>query len=214
MRLFQSVIGTCLALSLSLAGQDVRPAPVTAALDLDGKDSAVELPPHIFDGLEDATIETWVNFRDLRPSRFYSCGGFERDVCVGRRTPHSGRDLDVFVNQGGQLEEVVVAGILQTGLWYHVVAELGRGGMELYVNGVLAGTNASRAGFADVRNGELHFIGRMNGGGAGQPPVFFNGQLAEFRVWKTRRTAGEIRENMFRRLTGSEPGLAGLWNFE
>jgi len=60
--------------------------------------------------------------------------------------------------------------------------------MELHVNGVLAGTNASPTCFSNLKSGDLHFLGRMNGGGANAAPVYFNGQLAEFRVWKTRRS--------------------------
>jgi len=205
----------CLLAAFSAGAQ---PAPSPAAnrvLELDGTNSAVELPPNIFSGLDQATIETWVKFRDLSNSRFYSYGGFEQDLCVGRRAPpFSSRDLDIFVNQDGRLDEIVVAGIIQTDVWYHVAAELGPGGMELHVNGVLAGTNASPTCFSNLKSGDLHFLGRMNGGGANAAPVYFNGQLAEFRVWKTRRTPQEIRENMFRRLNGTEPGLAALWNFD
>src|SRR6266511_4122256 len=123
-------------------------------LDLDGNGSAVQLPPNIFNGLDQATIEAWVKFRDLSGSRFYSYGGFQQDLCVGRLGLHSGRDLDVFVNQGGQRDEVVGAGIIQTDVWYHVAAVLGPGGMQLAVNGVLAGTNASPACFSDLKNGD------------------------------------------------------------
>jgi PAS domain S-box-containing protein len=211
------IAALCVLAALSVGAQP-SPSPASGrVLELDGKNSAVELPPNIFNDLEQATIEAWVKFRDLSGSRFYSYGGDQQDLCVGRRTPpFSGRDLDVFVAQGnGQVEEVVVSGIIQTDAWYHVAAVLGPGGMELHVNGVLTGTNASSGCFANLKSGGLHFLGRMNGGRADAPqPVFFNGQLAEFRVWKTRRTPREIRENMFRGLTGTEPGLAGLWNFE
>ena len=40
------------------------------------------------------------------------------------------------------------------------------------------------------------------------------GQLANFRVWKTQRTAQQIRDAMFKKLNGDEPGLVGLWNFD
>src|SRR3974377_2413625 len=38
--------------------------------------------------------------------------------------------------------------------------------------------------------------------------------MDEIRVWKGVRTAAQIRENMFKSLTGREEGLVGLWNFE
>jgi signal transduction histidine kinase/CheY-like chemotaxis protein/ligand-binding sensor domain-containing protein len=194
------------------------PAAASHVLDLDGTNSCVELPPNIFKGLDQATIETWVKFRDLSDSRFYSYGGHGEDLCVGRRGPmagpFTGRDLDVFVAHDGHVQEVVIAGFIQTDVWYHVAAVLGPGGMELLVNGVLAATNSSPACFSTLTGGDLHFLGRMNGVLADGSSIYFNGQLAEFRVWKTRRTPQEIRANMFRRLTGTEPGLAGLWSFE
>lgn len=41
----------------------------------------------------------------------------------------------------------------------------------------------------------------------------FDGQLTEIRVWAGERTETQIRENIFRSLTGKEAGLVGLWNF-
>jgi hypothetical protein len=38
--------------------------------------------------------------------------------------------------------------------------------------------------------------------------------MDEVRVWKVARTAEQIRENLSKPLTGSEPGLVGLWNFD
>jgi signal transduction histidine kinase/DNA-binding response OmpR family regulator/ligand-binding sensor domain-containing protein/protocatechuate 3,4-dioxygenase beta subunit len=195
----------------------VQTARSDQVLDLDGTNSAVELPPNIFKGLDQATIETWVKFRDISDSRFYSYGGFMQDLCVGRRGPkfgpYTGRDLGVFVAHGGEVDEVVVVGIIETNVWYHVAAVLGPAGMELLVNGVMAATNASPACFSNLASGDLNILGRINGANAGEQ-MYFNGQLAEFRVWKTRRTSQEIHADMFRRLTGTESGLAGLWSFE
>jgi hypothetical protein len=39
----------------------------------------------------------------------------------------------------------------------------------------------------------------------------FTGQLSEVRVWREERTAEQIREDMYRVLTGAETGLAGYW---
>ena len=201
------VVGAGLAFQCSTS--QAQPTAITQALDLSGGESHVDLPPNIFNQLGQATIEAWVKFRDLSGSRFYSYGGFQQDLCVGRRLPpYSGQDLDVFANRNGQLDEVTVSGALDLDVWYHVAAVLGPGGMQLLINGVLAGTNASSACFSSLGTGEINVIGRMHSGGD------LNGQVAEFRIWKTRRTLEEIQQNMFRRLTGSEPGLAGLWNFE
>jgi len=39
----------------------------------------------------------------------------------------------------------------------------------------------------------------------------FTGQLSEVRVWREERTAEQIRQDMYRVLTGAESGLAGYW---
>src|SRR5262249_9065894 len=42
----------------------------------------------------------------------------------------------------------------------------------------------------------------------------FNGQIDEVRVWSVERSEQEIQEAMFKKLTGKEPGLVSLWNFD
>src|SRR6516225_7306764 len=89
------VVGAGLAFQCSTS--QAQPTAITQALDLSGGESHVDLPPNIFNQLDQATIEAWVKFRDLSGSRFYSYGGFQQDLCVGRRLPpYSGQDLDVF----------------------------------------------------------------------------------------------------------------------
>src|SRR5690348_12354676 len=51
------------------------------ALDLDGNGTYIELPPHIFDDLSNATVEAWVKW-DLPPQpdgkdRMFFCFGVE-----------------------------------------------------------------------------------------------------------------------------------------
>lgn len=42
----------------------------------------------------------------------------------------------------------------------------------------------------------------------------FYGQLNEVRIWNIQLTSEQISENMFRRLSGAEAGLAGYWPFD
>ena len=42
----------------------------------------------------------------------------------------------------------------------------------------------------------------------------FDGAMSELRVWKRARTAEQIREDMYRVLSGDETGLAGYWEFD
>jgi hypothetical protein len=42
----------------------------------------------------------------------------------------------------------------------------------------------------------------------------FNGQMEKVRVWEGERTLEQIQANRRRRLTGDEPGLLALLNFD
>jgi len=49
---------------------------------------------------------------------------------------------------------------------------------------------------------------------SGPGDVFVTGFMDEARVWTKARTADEIYQNRYCRLTGTEPNLAGYWNFD
>lgn len=86
----------------------------------------------------------------------------------------------------------------------------GRGGANVYLNGLLLGSDPFTGSLSGV-SGKINYFGRSNTRGT---LARFHGELDEFRVWKTARTEDQIRATMFQRLTGREPGLAGLWNFD
>jgi PAS domain S-box-containing protein len=88
----------------------------------------------------------------------------------------------------------------------------GPGGMKLFVNGVLAGTEPYTGSFSSFTNwfGAKNSVGRDNYPNARQ----LIGQIDELCVWKTARTAAEIHSDMLTKLTGREPGLIGFWNFD
>jgi hypothetical protein len=81
--------------------------------------------------------------------------------------------------------------------------------MQLYFNGALVGRHEYPGSFAQMAKSSMNFLGRSTWKG----DVDLRGQMGEVRVWKHRRTEAQIRETMFQKLTGREPGLAGLWNF-
>lgn len=84
--------------------------------------------------------------------------------------------------------------------------------MKLYANGVLVGQHSNTACFADIKIFQTNYLGR----GLAKNPTDrdFNGEIDEVRVWDHRRTTSQIRENMFKRLTGKEKGLVALYNFD
>jgi signal transduction histidine kinase/DNA-binding response OmpR family regulator len=209
----------CLLASVGLL---VRPAVAHAqevsrtnsVLELDGQDSYLELPPNIFNDLTEATVEAWVRWDDFSGpnERVFNFGDALRDMSVLAQSS----TLRFFLAGPGatlsDLHSVSVPGLLRTQEWCHVAAVSGPGGMRLYFNGVLVGTEPYTGSFSAFNNGTRNYLGERVT--LADPPSQFKGAIAEFRVWKTARTQDQIRENMFRKFTGSEAGLAGLWNFD
>ena len=201
---------------LSVWGLRAQPTVTNRVLELDGKDSYVDLPAGIFDELTEATVEMWARWEEMGPSSTlfdYGEDGLEMNIVqVG-----GGSNLRFKVERPVQLGPgaiMHVGNILRLKDWCHIAAVTGPAGMILYFNGGAVATNDMPGSFAYTPKGKNHFLGRntsMKIDPRGFP--LFHGQLDEVRVWKVRRTAEQIRASMFQALTGKEPGLAGLWNF-
>ncbi|MBI2924385.1 MAG: response regulator [Verrucomicrobia bacterium] len=205
-------IGLLAALLLALQASNLRaqPASPNRVLDLDGKTGYVELPPNIFNDLDEATVEAWVKWRSLPTnswSRFFSYGEQFHDTGIEASADGG---LHVFISEGRQrVMSVRVAGTIQTNAWYHLAVASGHDGMKVYLDGALIATNEYTGSFSAIKNGARFRLGRS----VVDDEPFFDGQLAEVRVWKVARTEAQVRQTMFQRLLGSEPGLAALWNF-
>jgi signal transduction histidine kinase/DNA-binding response OmpR family regulator/ligand-binding sensor domain-containing protein len=208
--LWVAVVGACLTW-IQVLTLHAQPGPVTHVLDLDGKDSYVELPPNIFNDLEAATVEGWVKWRRFGHwLRFFDCGKAQQAVVVTQGPGGGEPDLqfDIHIG-GGQHTMIEIPRVLRTNEWIHIAAVSGKSGMKLYVNGLLAGEDSYTGSFHATGSGDHVRLGRDVWTGND----FTDGQMAEVRVWKVARTAAQIRENMFRHLSGQEPQLAGLWSF-
>jgi signal transduction histidine kinase/DNA-binding response OmpR family regulator/ligand-binding sensor domain-containing protein len=190
------------------------PAGANRVLDLDGTNSYVELPPDIFTNLTDATVEGWVNWRAFRwSSRFFDFGEPGHSVNVQNRDRERTLAFRVYPSRE-ESHELDVPGILGSNEWVHLAAVSGKAGMKLYLNGILVAMNDCTGSVSAVKSGH-NYLGRSNF--KGQPDIYdedFDGQMDEIRVWSEARTAEQIRATMFQPLTGQEPGLVGLWNFE
>jgi len=189
------------------------PAATGKVLQLDGNGSHVKLPPDIFNELTEATVEGWVKWNTLRHfSRFFDFGNTFNSIRVANRgvsgTLHVGVDRPPFTN-ASQLS-LGLPRLIRTKEWCHIALVTGPQGVQVYFNGEQVASNSYPGSFASINNGDHNFLGRSNWEGNED----FDGQMDEVRVWKVARTAEEIRANLASQLTGSEPGLLALWNFE
>jgi signal transduction histidine kinase/CheY-like chemotaxis protein/ligand-binding sensor domain-containing protein len=193
--------------------QVVPPGPLRSpanerVLELDGTNSFVELPPNIFDNLSEATVEGWVNW-DGTPGhapRFFDFGTNQHEMYVAG----SNGVLKLLITGANGERYRLTSGpdLIQPMKWSHVAAVTGPEGMKLYLNGALVDSNSFTGSLSNLK-GIHNYLGKANWGGR-----LFKGQMDEVCVWNVARTEGQIRETMSRKLSGQEPGLVGLWNFD
>jgi len=181
-------------------------------LELDGRESYVHLPGHIFDGLEKATVEAWVKWEQWGFfSQWFSFGVDDQWKAMGVNQWYTLPILQFFIYTGREeLHLVRLAMGESIDKWYHQAAVSGAGGMRFYINGVLVGDNSYAGSFAAIGANPDNYLGKSNWEGN----AYFHGQLDEVRVWSVARSGAEIRAGMERRLRGDEEGLVGLWNFD
>ena len=201
------------ALAQAVRGPDIT--VTNLVLELDGKGSYMELPGGIFADLTNATVECWVKSAEIYNGvgysgpRFICYGAYTFDFGIGNHFARG--DLSSFINTSlvnGSLIWANAPGVLHNGEWAHVAAIFGQGRLKLYMNGILVATAPTSNTLASIgREGFFRF-------GRTPEETFFHGQLDEVRVWDRLRTPEEIRSTMCVRLSGREPGLVGLWNFD
>jgi Concanavalin A-like lectin/glucanases superfamily len=96
--------------------------------------------------------------------------------------------------------------------WHHAAGTLGAGGVNLYVDGVLAAsstatTSSTFASDTDFRLG----LGHTSFNSA---TIYFHGDLDEVRVWSVELAASEIAANYMQTIDPATSGLQGYWMLE
>jgi len=199
-------------LDFTLAPAMVHRSPVSTnlVLSLNGSGSFVQLPANIFNELTEATVEGWVKWDEFRYySRFFDFGQPQQGIFVANRLR---TDTVAFRMDDG--DNTDIGGLLRTNDWCHIALAMGPSGARFYCNGALLGTHPSTGSFASLDSTKQNYLGRSNWRNAPYNDEDFRGEMDEVRVWATQRSSEEIRDNMFRQLTGNEEGLVALWNFD
>ena len=210
-----------LGLTASLAGAQNSPPPSSSvtnrALKLDGNGSYLELPQDIFKDLTQATVEAWARWADFNTfSRVFEFGAGWQSVSLFNHSTNSDLRFNIYPRYAKQdpssMFTATAKGLLRTNEWVHLAAVSGPSGMKLYANGRLVAQHTNTTTFADIHVTQTNLLGR----GLARNPADrdFRGEIDEVRVWDHQRSLAEIRDNMFKRLTGTEEGLTHLWNFD
>lgn len=141
------------------------------------------IPDAVTQTLNKATIEFW-----MKPSTVRS---YNQQIGPGWgtflfHTDSSGR-LVVGWNTGSN-ERMQLSGAFKASTWTHVAVTINKNVMTAYVNGVRKGSIECPTYSGLAAFGNLQFGHGSNN--------YWDGAIDEFRIWKTVRTADEIKNNM------------------
>jgi len=209
-------------LMLALAGwliASVAPAQTftNRALKLNGTNSYLQLPPNIFNNLTQATVEVWAKWAEFGSfSRVFEFGAGYHSISLFNHSTNSDLRFNIYPRfakaEPKWMFTATARGLLRANEWMHIAAVSGPGGMKLYANGRLVAQHTNQMTFADIKASHTNVIG--HGLARGPSDRDFKGEIDEIRVWDHQRSLAEIRDNMFKRLSGHEDGLTHLWNFD
>lgn len=155
------------------------------------------------------TIEAWVKLES------YGNGTDELAIVSRFTSPAAGFLLRVNPNgtvnilgaSGGSVDGQTTYQSIPLNKWVHIAAQtdLVANTGAIYIDGVSVSTLGDHNSINAITNtGDLQ-IGAMTGAD------FFDGEIADVRLWNAIRTETEIRDNMFQQLTGTETNLIGYW---
>src|SRR5262249_55557919 len=156
--------------------------------------------------LTEATVEGWVKYETLWNSAqffdFGNNGAGEMQLGLNGATPDSWFLID---RTNAPRQEILVKDVIKLHQWNHLAAVTGKEGMKLYFMGIWTGKNEYPGSFKAIGNGNQISLGRNTAKLTDPTSPDFHGEMDEVRVWRIARTAEQIRQNMFRNLTGNEP---------
>jgi hypothetical protein len=191
----------------------LEPVPTCGVgLSFDGADDYVAVSSVPQPDPYQITVEAWIKADTW--SNFASSG-----VIAGKSDNYNSsyNGYSLRVGDGGRVAfglgsgqvidqpEVKSSQYMSTGVWYHVAGTYDGSALRVYVNGEQF---AETAYTGEIKPATRPFyIGRdsyiIN--------HLFDGMIAEVRLWNVARSSAELQATMYRRLSGSEPGLVGYW---
>ncbi len=180
---------------------------------MDGEDDFVNLgqQPNLTIGKE-LTLEAWVY---IEPSQTWpNCGivsNFDEnnsDQSGYGLLMDDNRGIDFILNlsSNNQIRYTYInSGGIEPNKWHHIAGTCNGEVMKIYVDGVeTKSLAASSTGInynpeSDLRLGIYEFEDEN---------YYFQGKIAEVRIWNIARSQEDIQKDMYRRLKGNESGLS------
>ncbi len=188
------------AVNLKLQSQKRR------GIVFDGKGDYISLGDNSALQIESYTVEVWI-----KPQQ----GGEGWQGIIGK----PGRNFNIWFKTAGYIHhrfhtsqdrsdgiDNTANNVIQWNQWNHVAITNDGITAKTYVNGELK-ASGNINGSLIVDDTPLYIGRSLDGANNG----FFKGEMADARIWKVARTAEEIKNSMYLRLTGKELDLVGYW---
>jgi Concanavalin A-like lectin/glucanases superfamily len=201
--------------------------PTSKALDLIDHDFTVEAWIYLDDGSDPKD-----------PPKTPSVWDYDQPVLADDIIDHDGQGLHLvirgktltpylgfFGEAGGFDTAGKTALTLRT--WHHITWRYNKATQEqaIFVNGNLDATGLERSALSalkeapattkdippQLKDGASNELGTLYLGARFKRARFFNGKIADLRIWNVARTDEEIKNGMYLQLTGREIGLKGYW---
>lgn len=177
----------------------------------DGTDDYValseEMNPDYSDGF---TVEAWVYYNNLdKPSNVIDFGngvGLYNIMLTNHKNDRSFR-LQWYHENANFSEVQSEPHVLRSGCWLHLAATVDSDGhATLYCDGEVKGETEWARPIPSVPR-KLNYVGRSHW--RAQP--YFDGSIADLRLWNQARTAEQIQHDMANPPGTDEPNLVGYW---
>ena len=185
---------------------------VVPSANFTGANSYVDVPPSLVNGMTAGTIETWVYLDSNTQARIFSQqANFTNTMAL--LSVENGAVTYKSHNGSGTITS---SASLNTGEWHHIAVTFTAAEANLYIDGqhdsTLAGSGGIGFSIPPVTESLVNnaSIGALIWDGGQQ---YMDGQLAEFRIWDTARTAQQIADNYLVQADGAESGLRALYDF-
>lgn len=179
-------------------------------LSFDGSNDYVSVPDDAsLDMTSALTIESWIYAHAVNPNDVIIIKNVGNSSLSGFLYGVDGAPGNIKYNFGvgqgaGQSATVKSVNSVVLNEWHHITGVYDGTNIMLYVDGELIATKGV-AGLA-ANNASLIFGSFLANGD------YFDGLVDEIRIWNVARTQAQIKDNMCKKLTGSETGLVGYWD--
>lgn len=135
------------------------------------------------------------------------------DTYIGAHFQHTTGKLRFAIFDGSSHIALTNQALWKAGTWYHAAFLWGPGGMKIYINGILDGTDSHTGGYSNVSDSWV--IGQ-------KATKYFNGQIDEVRIYNRALSAAEVKglfeetKRVFVNMPQNKQltdGLVGMWSF-